>query len=91
MSKQRTIASEVTFGGVGLHTGSLTSVTFKPAPPDTGIVFFRVDLPGRPAIPADIDHVVDVSRGTTIGIGEARVHTIEHSMAAMVGLGIDNL
>ncbi len=91
MSKQKTIAKEVSFSGVGLHTGSLTTVVFKPAPQNTGIVFRRVDLPGKPAIPADIDHVVDVSRGTTIGIGDARVHTVEHGMAAMVGLGIDNL
>ncbi len=91
MSKQKTIASERSFSGVGLHTGSLTTVTFKPAPVDTGIVFRRVDLPNSPEIPADIDHVVDVSRGTTIGIGEARVHTVEHGLAAMVGLGIDNL
>lgn len=89
--KQRTIAEPISFSGVGLHTGSLTTVTFKPAPPDTGIIFYRVDLPERPAIPADIDHVVDVSRGTTIGIGDARVHTVEHAMAALVGLGIDNL
>jgi UDP-3-O-[3-hydroxymyristoyl] N-acetylglucosamine deacetylase/3-hydroxyacyl-[acyl-carrier-protein] dehydratase len=64
---------------------------FKPAPADHGIVFCRVDLPGKPLIPADVDHVVDVSRGTTIAIGNARVHTVEHALAAMVGLGIDNL
>jgi UDP-3-O-[3-hydroxymyristoyl] N-acetylglucosamine deacetylase / 3-hydroxyacyl-[acyl-carrier-protein] dehydratase len=91
MSKQKTIKNEISFSGVGLHTGSLTKVTFKPAPEDSGIVFHRVDLPGSSPIPADIDHVVDVSRGTTIGIGEARVHTVEHGLAAMVGLGIDNL
>lgn len=91
MSKQRTIEKEVSFSGVGLHTGSLTTVTFKPAPPNSGIVFYRIDLPGKPAIPADIDHVVDVSRGTTVGIGDAKVRTIEHGLAAMVGLGIDNL
>jgi len=91
MSKQRTIAAEVSFSGIGLHTGSLTTVTLKPAAHDTGIIFYRVDLPGRPAIPADIDHVVDVSRGTTLGIGDARVHTVEHGLAAMVGLGVDNL
>lgn len=91
MNKQKTIAKPESFSGVGLHTGSLTTVTFKPAPPDTGIVFYRVDLPDKPAIPADIDHVVDVSRGTTIGIGNATVHTVEHGLAAMVGLGIDNL
>lgn len=89
--RQKTIAKEASFSGVGLHTGSLTTVTFKPAPENTGIVFYRVDLPDKPAIPADIDHVVDVSRGTTIGIGEARVHTVEHCMAALNGLGIDNL
>lgn len=91
MSKQRTIVEPVSFSGTGLHTGSLTTVTFKPAPPDHGIVFCRVDLPGKPAIPANIDNVVDVSRGTTIGINGAKVHTIEHAMAAMVGLGVDNL
>ncbi|MBI2435497.1 MAG: UDP-3-O-[3-hydroxymyristoyl] N-acetylglucosamine deacetylase [Candidatus Hydrogenedentes bacterium] len=91
MSNQKTISESVSFSGVGLHTGSLTTVTFKPAPPDHGIVFYRVDLPGKPAIPASIDNVVDVSRGTTIGINGAKVHTIEHAMAAMVGLGIDNL
>lgn len=91
MSKQKTIAQEVSFSGIGLHTGSLSTVNFKPAPPDSGIVFYRVDLPNKPAIPANIDHVVDVSRGTTIGVGDARVHTVEHALAAMVGLGIDNL
>ena len=91
MDKQKTIAEEVSFSGVGLHTGSLTTVTFKPAPPDTGIIFRRMDLEDKPYIPADVDHVVDVSRGTTVGIGEAKVHTIEHGMAAMNGLGIDNL
>jgi len=75
MEKQRTIANEVSFSGMGLHTGSLTTMTFKPAPPDTGVVFYRVDLPNKPAIPSDIDHVVDVSRGTTIGLNGAKVHT----------------
>ena len=91
MSKQKTIENEITFSGVGLHTGSLTTITFKPAPTDFGINFYRTDLPGNPCIPADLDHVVDLSRGTTIGIGDARVHTVEHALSAMVGLGIDNL
>lgn len=91
MSKQRTISTPVSFSGIGLHTGSLTTVTFKPAPENSGITFFRVDLKDSPPIPANIDYVVDVSRGTTIGIGEAKVHTVEHALAAMVGLGIDNL
>lgn len=91
MSKQRTIADKVSFSGIGLHRGCLTTVTFVPAPSDTGIVFKRVDMPNSPPIPADIDHVIDVSRGTTVGIGDAHVHTVEHALSAMVGLGVDNL
>ena len=91
MDKQRTTSTKVTFSGIGLHTGNLTTLTFKPAPPDSGITFYRVDLPGRPAIPADVDHVIDVSRGTTIGLNGAEVHTVEHVLAAVVGMGIDNL
>lgn len=91
MPKQRTIAKNATLSGVGLHTGSVCTATFKPAPPNSGIVFYRIDLPGKPAIPANVDNVVDVSRGTTIATGDARVHTVEHALSAMVGLGIDNL
>ncbi len=89
--KQRTISEAVSYNGVGLHTGSLTTVTFKPAPADTGIVFYRTDLDASPAIPALVDNVVDVSRGTTIGIGDVKIHTIEHAMSCLAGLGIDNL
>ncbi len=89
--KQRTISETVSYNGVGLHTGSLTTVTFKPAPADTGIVFYRTDLDAAPAIPALVDNVVDVSRGTTIGIGDVKIHTIEHAMSSLAGLGIDNL
>lgn len=91
MEKQRTIAKETSFSGIGLHTGSLTTMTFKPAPVNTGVVFYRVDLPNNPAIRADIDHVVDVSRGTTIGLNGAKVHTVEHILAAIYGLDIDNI
>lgn len=91
MDKQRTTTREVTFSGIGLHTGNLTTITFKPAPPDSGVTFYRVDLPGAPAIPADVDHVIDVSRGTTIGLNGYEVRTVEHVLAAVVGLGIDNL
>ena len=91
MSKQMTIAEPVSFSGIGLHTGNLTTLTFKPAPADKGITFYRTDLPGRPAVRADVDNVVDVSRGTTIAYGEARVQTIEHVLAAVFGMGIDNL
>ncbi len=77
--------------GVGLHTGVQTTMTFKPAPENYGIRFRRVDLGGAPEIPADVDHVLDVARGTTLGIGEARVHTVEHVLAAIVGMQVDNI
>ena len=88
--QQRTIKQPVSISGVGLHTGSTSTMTFRPAPEDTGILFRRTDMGGAPEIPADVDHVVDISRGTTIGIGDAKVHTIEHVMAALVGLEVDN-
>lgn len=91
MDKQRTIIEACAFSGIGLHTGNLTTITFKPAEPDSGVTFYRTDLPGCPSIRAEIDHVVDVSRGTTIGIGDVEVHTVEHVLAAIVGMGIDNL
>ena len=91
MDMQRTIAEPIAFSGIGLHTGNLTTVTFRPAAPDSGVTFYRTDMPGRPSIRAEIDQVVDVSRGTTIGNGEIRVHTVEHVLAAIVGMGIDNL
>jgi UDP-3-O-[3-hydroxymyristoyl] N-acetylglucosamine deacetylase / 3-hydroxyacyl-[acyl-carrier-protein] dehydratase len=89
--KQRTIAQETSYNGIGLHTGNLTTVTFKPAPADSGIVFYRTDLENTPAIPALVNNVVDVSRGTTIGIGDVKIHTVEHAMSSLAGLGIDNL
>ncbi|MCX6137393.1 MAG: bifunctional UDP-3-O-[3-hydroxymyristoyl] N-acetylglucosamine deacetylase/3-hydroxyacyl-ACP dehydratase [Ignavibacteriales bacterium] len=89
--QQRTIKNQVSMSGVGLHTGSRCTMTFKPAPIDFGIRFRRVDLGGNPEIPAIVDFVIDVSRGTTIGIGEARVHTVEHVLAAIAGLQIDNI
>jgi len=77
--------------GIGLHTGNLCTMTFHPAPPDHGIRFVRVDLPDRPSVIADIDHVVDISRGTTLQDGEAKVHTVEHVLAAFAGLQLDNM
>jgi UDP-3-O-[3-hydroxymyristoyl] N-acetylglucosamine deacetylase/3-hydroxyacyl-[acyl-carrier-protein] dehydratase len=91
MDRQKTIANRASFSGIGLHTGNLTTITFNPAPANSGITFYRVDLPNRPAIKADIDNVVDVTYGTTIGINGAKVHTVEHVLAAIAGLGIDNL
>lgn len=88
---QRTIAKSVSVSGIGLHTGTSCTMTFKPASENYGIKFIRVDLGGSPEIPATADNVVDVSRGTTLGIGEAKVHTVEHVLAAIVGLQIDNI
>ena len=91
MDHQRTIKEPAVFSGIGLHTGNLTTVTFKPAEPNSGVTFYRTDLPGRPGVPAEIDYVIDVSRGTTLGKGDAHIHTVEHVLATVVGLGIDNL
>ena len=91
LEKQRTIEKLISIEGTGLHTGAKTKMTFKPAPDNYGIKFIRVDLGDKPEIPATADYVIDVSRGTTIGIGEAKVHTIEHVLAAIVGLQIDNI
>ena len=89
--QQRTIKQSVSMSGVGLHTGNICTMTFKPAPENYGVRWRRIDLGGQPEVPADVDHVADISRGTTIELGEARVHTVEHVMAALVGLQIDNI
>lgn len=88
---QATVAKSATLTGVGLHTGSRASITFRPAPPDTGVVFIRADMEERPEIKADIDNVINIDRGTTIGADGARVNTVEHLLAAVHGLGIDNV
>lgn len=88
---QRTIQRPVSISGVGLHTGVATTMTFRPAPTNSGIKFRRVDIPGAPEIPAIVDLVVEVARGTTLCLGDAKVHTVEHVLAAMVGLQIDNI
>ena len=89
--KQRTLKAAVTISGVGLHTGKQTNLTFRPAPDNHGYKFQRVDLPGNPIINADVDNVVDTSRGTTLEQNGARIHTTEHVLAALVGLEIDNV
>jgi len=88
---KKTIQGSANYRGVGLHSGEISTLTFKPAEKDEGIVFIRTDLKDHPEIPADIDHVIDISRGTTIGINEASVATIEHVLAAIKGLNIDNI
>lgn len=91
LTKQRTIANEISVTGIGLHTGNHSTMTFKPAPENYGIRFRRVDLKDSPEILADIDHVIDISRGTTIAVGEAEVRTVEHVLAAIMGCEIDNI
>ena len=90
-TNQHTIKSEGTLSGTGLHTGNECRMTFIPAPVGYGIKFVRKDLKGNPEIPAHIDNVVEVNRGTTIGCGKVMVHTVEHVLAAIGGLQIDNI
>ena len=91
VENQQTIKKPASYAGIGLHTGNKTKITFKPAAVNHGIRFVRTDIPDSPVIRADVDHVVDISRGTTIGINGVRVHTVEHVLAAISGLEIDNL
>jgi UDP-3-O-[3-hydroxymyristoyl] N-acetylglucosamine deacetylase/3-hydroxyacyl-[acyl-carrier-protein] dehydratase len=88
---QRTIGNQTSCVGVGLHTGVESKITFKPANDNFGIRFKRMDVEGCPEIRADIDHVVDISRGTTIEENGVKIHTVEHALAACVGLGLDNV
>jgi UDP-3-O-acyl N-acetylglucosamine deacetylase len=88
---QATIKNEISLEGIGLHTGSKSRLTFRPAPANTGIRFFRTDLPGSPMIPARLNFVVATVRGTNLGLGEAKVHTVEHVLSACTGVGIDNV
>jgi UDP-3-O-[3-hydroxymyristoyl] N-acetylglucosamine deacetylase/3-hydroxyacyl-[acyl-carrier-protein] dehydratase len=88
--KQRTLAREVSLSGKGLHTGLDVTVTFKPAPVNHGYKFCRTDLPGKPLIDAIAENVADTSRGTTLVQNNISVSTIEHTLAALHGLRIDN-
>ncbi len=88
--KQNTLGAPITFSGKGLHTGKQVTMTISPAPENHGILFRRIDIAGAPSVPALCEYVVDTSRGTTIGIGEARVSTVEHLMSALWTLGVDN-
>lgn len=88
---QQTVKESVTVSGVGLHTGVVSNMTFVPAKPNHGIKFQRTDLDGQPVVEADVDNVVDLSRGTSIEKHGARINTVEHTLAALVGLEIDNV
>lgn len=89
--RQHTIQDSISLSGVGLHTGVSATMTFVPAPPNHGYKFQRIDLPGQPIVDADADNVVDISRGTTIEQNGARINTIEHVLAAFVGMQVDNV
>ena len=87
---QRTLQKEVSLWGTGLHTGKECMITFKPAPVNYGYRFVRTDIENSPEIPALIENVIDVLRGTTIGLNDVKVHTTEHVLGALYGLQIDN-
>ena len=78
MVKQTTIKHEISISGVGLHTGENVNMKICPAPPNHGIKFKRVDLENAPVVKADVDYVVDVSRGTTLELNGVKVATVEH-------------
>ena len=88
--KQHTLGAVASISGTGLHTGVLVDMNLKPANPGFGLQFQRIDLPNQPIIKADCDLVTDTSRGTTLQVGEAKVSTVEHVLAALVGMGVDN-
>ena len=91
MVKQKTIASEISLTGVGLHTGKEVQMTFKPAPVNNGFTFVRVDLEGCPIIEADANYVVNTQRGTNLEKLGVKIQTSEHVLAAFVGCDVDNV
>lgn len=91
MRKQYTIKAVIHYTGVGLHSGKRVTMHMKPAPVDTGIMFIRTDLPDQPSIPAKITEVSETRRATTLGWGQAKIHTAEHLLAALFAQGITNL
>ena len=90
VSKQKTLKGSFSLFGKGLHTGLNLTVTFNPAPENTGYRIQRIDLEGEPIIEAIAENVIDTQRGTVLAKQDARVSTVEHGMAALYALGIDN-
>jgi UDP-3-O-[3-hydroxymyristoyl] N-acetylglucosamine deacetylase/3-hydroxyacyl-[acyl-carrier-protein] dehydratase len=88
--KQHTLKSAASISGTGLHTGAMAELTFKPANPGFGLQIQRIDLSDQPIIKADCDLVTDTSRGTTLEANGAKINTVEHVLAALVGMGVDN-
>ena len=91
MLAQRTLKALTRAVGVGLHSGERVELTLRPAPPDTGIVFRRIDLPQPVDIPVNAQAVTDTRLASTLSVGDAKVRTVEHLMSACAGLGLDNL
>ena len=89
--KQRTLSRPVSIKGNALHTGEAVTLVLKPAPVNHGVVFKRVDLTGAPEIKPRVDHVTDLVRATTIQVGHAKIHTVEHVLSALSGCGVDNV
>ena len=87
---QQTLAGQATLVGTSLHTGQKVSLTLKPAPEGHGFKFRRIDLPDQPFITADVEKVQTVERATTLAEGSVKVHTIEHVISALAGMGVDN-
>jgi UDP-3-O-[3-hydroxymyristoyl] N-acetylglucosamine deacetylase / 3-hydroxyacyl-[acyl-carrier-protein] dehydratase len=90
MSAQQTLTKSATLEGTSLHTGEKVTLTIKPAPENHGFKFRRIDLPDKPFINADVDKVQTVERATTLAEGSVKVHTVEHVLSALTGMGIDN-
>src|SRR4029079_13905296 len=88
--RQHTLQSEASICGTGIHTGVQVDMMLKPAAPNFGIQFQRIDLPGQPVIKADCDLVTDTSRGTTLESNGMKINTVEHVLAALIGSGVDN-
>jgi UDP-3-O-[3-hydroxymyristoyl] N-acetylglucosamine deacetylase/3-hydroxyacyl-[acyl-carrier-protein] dehydratase len=91
LRNQRTVQFTAEVRGTGLHTGSATTLRVGPAPADSGVVFIRTDLPGKPRIPVSADRIVDRGRRTALAEGAAEVHTVEHLLSACHGMQVDDL
>ena len=91
IEKQCTLKNKVSVRGAGLHTRQCGTLTFNPAPVNTGIRFRRIDLENQPIIEADVDNVIDTTRGTTLGKGGVKIYTVEHVLASLRGMGVDNV
>lgn len=89
--RQKTISKEVSIEGIGLHTGKHVKLTFKPAETDTGVVFRRVDLFNKPELRPSPQKIGDLVRCTSLKLGDVQIHTVEHVLSAIAGLGIDNI